>query len=77
MDTAPKQNSDSYAAALDTHIPVLDPAPVVEEVRHHGSTGSVIAVLLIVFLLIVGAFYVWGQRLEEQRARQVIPAVGL
>ncbi|MGE5540805.1 MAG: hypothetical protein ACM3TU_00755 [Bacillota bacterium] len=60
----------------DTHIPVLDPAPVGEEQTEHGSLGSVIAILLIVFLLVIGAFYVWGQRLAEQQARQVVPAVG-
>lgn len=41
-----------------------------------GSTGSVIGILLIVFLLIVGAFYVWGQRLEEQRTGQTVPVIG-
>jgi uncharacterized protein HemX len=41
-----------------------------------GSTGSVIAILLIVILLVIGAFYVWGQRLSEQRASRMVPAVG-
>jgi hypothetical protein len=43
--------------------------------RHMGSTGSVIAILLIVFLLVIGAFYVWGQRISEQRSQEVVPAV--
>ncbi len=40
-----------------------------------GSTGSVIAILLIVMLLVIGAFYVWGQRLAEQRAEYYVPAI--
>ena len=47
-----------------------------EPERKGGSAGSVIAILLIVFLLVVGAFYVWGQRLAEQRTGQTVPAVG-
>jgi hypothetical protein len=61
-------------ASLDNSIPFI--APNVEEPEHPvGSTGSVIAILLIVFLLVIGAFYVWGQRLSEQRANEVVPAV--
>lgn len=50
-------------------------APV-EGDHRMGSTGSVIAILLIVMLLVIGAFYVWGQRLAEQRAEYYVPAVG-
>jgi len=46
------------------------------EATKRGSVGSVIGILLIVFLLVVGAFYVWGQRLEEQRTGQTVPVVG-
>ncbi|MEK7601914.1 MAG: hypothetical protein AAB472_00280 [Patescibacteria group bacterium] len=44
-----------------------------EDFAPKSSTGSVLAILLIVFLLIVGAFYVWGQRLAEQQARNTVP----
>jgi uncharacterized protein YxeA len=39
-----------------------------------GSMGSVLAILLIVLLLVIGAFYVWGQRLSEGRQQQVLPS---
>lgn len=70
MEEAP----NAAAAVMDTPVPVIDPVPVEE---HHGvgSTGSVIAILLIVLLLVIGAFYVWGQRLAEERSQQVVPAV--
>lgn len=59
----------------DTHVPGIDPVP---EHEHHarGSAGSVIGIVLIVALLVMGAFYVWGQRLSEQRANQITPALG-
>lgn len=70
METPP--SPESKAAAIDARIPVIDPAPA--EASRNGSAGSVIAILLIVVLLVIGAFYVWGQRLSE-RSEQV-PAVG-
>lgn len=70
MDT----NPTAEAAVLETPVPLIDPVPV-EEHHPRGSAGSVIAILLIVLLLVVGAFYVWGQRLAEQRAQQTVPAV--
>jgi uncharacterized protein HemX len=58
----------------NTPIPMIDSAPT-EPHENKGSTGSVIAILLIVSLLVIGAFYVWGQRVSEQRATQYIRAV--
>lgn len=75
METAPHADQAvAEAVALDNSIPFIAPH-IEEQVHQGGSTGSVIAILLIVFLLVVGAFYVWGQRLAEQRANQVVPAV--
>jgi hypothetical protein len=62
-------------AMNDTPIPVIDPTPSEEPVAH-SSTGSVIAILLIVLLLVIGAFYVWEKRLAEKRASQAVHAVG-
>lgn len=44
--------------------------------NERGSIGSVIGIILIVILLVIGAFYVWGQRISEQRANEYVPAVG-
>lgn len=63
------QNPSPTPVTDTPSIPVIDPAPVKD--HKVGSTGSVIAVLLIVLLLVIGAFYVWGQRLSEQRAMQI------
>ena len=57
-----------------------DVSPVTQTVpeknqNEGGSFGSVLAIILIVILLVIGAFYVWGQRLSEQRANEFVPAV--
>lgn len=58
----------------ETHIPVFE-SPLEEHEANTGSVGSVIAILLIVTLLVIGAFYVWGQRVSEQRASEYVHAV--
>ena len=37
-----------------------DNAPIMPE--HHGSSGSIIAAIVILAVIIVGALYFWGQR---------------
>lgn len=58
----------------NTHIPVFE-TTINEPKKERGSVGSVLAILLIVTLLVVGAFYVWGQRVSEARATHYINAV--
>ena len=58
----------------DHPIPLIDTTPREPE-GDRGSVGSVIAILLIVTLLVIGAFYVWGQRVSEQRASEYVHAV--
>ncbi len=58
----------------NTPIPMIE-STASEQHENKGSVGSVIAILLIVSLLVIGAFYVWGQRISEQRATQYIRAV--
>ncbi len=72
MDTSSTPKSEVLAG--ETHVPGIDPNDM-EEPHARGSAGSVIGILLIVFLLVVGAFYVWGQRLSEERATRVTPAI--
>lgn len=79
MDVAtstPSVDTSVHTPSVDTSTPVIVPTAGMETPHRGGSVGSVIAILLIVFLLVIGAFYVWGQRLSEQRAQQYIPAVG-
>ena len=55
-------------------LPLVE-AQAPEKDPERGSVGSVLSIILIVALLVVGAFYVWGQRIAEQRANQYVPAV--
>ena len=45
--------------------------PPARNPRKQQSWGAVVAVIIIVFMVIVGAFYAWGKRIAEQ---QQIPA---
>lgn len=79
MDVAtstPSVDTSVHTPTVDTSSPVMVSVHTPEMHHKGGSTGSVIAILLIVLLLVIGAFYVWGQRLSEQRAQQYVPAVG-
>ena len=55
---------------METPAPVSD----LDTEKKRGSVGSVIAILIIVLLLVVGAFYVWGQRIAEKRAQEALPS---
>lgn len=41
------------------------PAPAPVEVRKGPAYGSILGIVLIVAILILGAFYVWGERIKE------------
>ncbi len=61
MDNVPQENpsQDPVASAPA-------PAPVAEEAAKGGAFGSIIGIIVIVAVLVLGAFYVWGERLSEQ-----------
>lgn len=43
-----------------------EPAPAAEP-KKAPAYGAILGIILIVVILVVGAFYVWGQRLEEEQ----------
>lgn len=43
-----------------------EPAPVAEEAKKGAAYGSMLGIVLIVAVLVVGAFYVWGERLKTE-----------
>ena len=46
--------------------------PETKETLHRdASWGAVISITIILTMVIVGAFYSWGQRISEERAVQV------
>ena len=42
-----------------------------ETVRRNASWGAVISITIILAMVIVGAFYSWGQRISQEKAVQV------
>jgi hypothetical protein len=42
----------------------------VPTVHRNASWGAIISITIILAMVIVGAFYSWGQRIAEQRAVQ-------
>ncbi|MHB8710268.1 MAG: hypothetical protein ACYC6X_01805 [Minisyncoccota bacterium] len=39
------------------------------------SWGAIISIVIIVLMIIIGAFYAWGNRIAEQNALTASPAV--
>lgn len=54
MDTAPEPS------------PVTSPAPAPVSARKGTPYGAIIGVVIIVLVLVAGAFYVWNERLGEK-----------
>ena len=40
-------------------------------VHRNGSWGAIISIAIILTMVIVGAFYSWGERISQQRAVQL------
>ena len=40
-------------------------------VHRNASWGAIISITIILAMVIIGAFYSWGQRINEQRTTQV------
>jgi hypothetical protein len=42
-----------------------------QTVHKNASWGAVISIVIILAMVIIGAFYAWGQRIAEEHAVQV------
>lgn len=49
--------------------PVMNPNPMTSPAHEHKPIGPIIGALIIVLVLIIGALYIWGQKLnlDEQK----------
>jgi len=59
MDNAPDQNMSP-----------ADGMPPAEEAKKAPAYGSIFGIIVIVAILVAGAFYVWNERLEENEVPQ-------
>ncbi len=59
---------------MDQPSPEIPEAPkdsmTIEQptIRRNASWGAIISIVIILLMVVVGAFYAWGQRLAELRA---------
>ena len=51
-------------------VPDVSGKPENQSVHRNGSWGALISITIILAMVIIGAFYSWGQRIAEQRAVQ-------
>ena len=64
MEQAPAENTAQPTPAPEATAP----APAPENGAKAGAAyGTILGIILIVVILVVGAFYVWGERLEQEQ----------
>ena len=55
--------------------PLVKDIPESHTVHRNASWGAVISIVIILAMVIIGAFYSWGQRIsEEKSAQNQVPA---
>lgn len=57
---------DSPQPHIDT--PITDPHHLLPAKK--SSAGPLFGIIIILVLLVIGAFYIWGERLNEKRAAE-------
>lgn len=59
--TVEPQPTEEVSAVFNTRLP--EPPS-----REQQSWGALISIIVIVLMIVVGAFYAWGKRIAEQQA---------
>ena len=49
----------------------MEKDPIEPTVHKNASWGAIISIAIILTMVIVGAFYSWGERLSQQRAVEI------
>jgi hypothetical protein len=45
----------------------------VPTLHRNASWGAIITIVIILAMIVIGAFYAWGKRIDEERASGQIP----
>ena len=66
----PPANAAAPAATpvIPITAPIVDPATLAKQ--KHASWGAIIVILLILGMVVVGAFYAWGKRIAQTQQTQ-------
>lgn len=86
MDTASSTSADTHTPVfgVDTYVPPSTALPPVEEFalpahaefqKKNASYGALISITIILAIVVVGAFYSWGKRIEQNNVVPVINEV--
>jgi hypothetical protein len=52
---------------MDTPTSPEQTPAVPNSVHRNASWGAIIAIVIILAMIVIGAFYAWGQRIDEER----------
>lgn len=63
---------------MDTPAPItpeIEPSSLIvpsqpPTIRRNASWGAILSIFIILVMVVVGAFYAWGQRISEENAAQ-------
>jgi hypothetical protein len=59
---------------MDTPIETETKVPEVQQpkqtIRRNASWGAIISIVIILAMVIIGAFYAWGERINQYRLQQ-------
>ncbi len=65
MELLPPHKTDTPAPS------VLPPPAFAAPTPKQQSWGAMASIIIIVFMIVIGAFYTWGKRIAEERALQL------
>ena len=54
----------------ETPNPLIKDVPADNTVHRNASWGAIISITIILAMVIIGAFYSWGQRISQVRATE-------
>ena len=52
----------------ETQNPLVKDVPADHTVHRNASWGAIMSITIILAMVIIGAFYSWGERVSQQRA---------
>ncbi len=55
--------------------PPFDPTDHLLPPGRKSSVGSIVGIIIIVALLLIGAFYFWGAHLNSQNSKGMLPLI--
>ncbi|MDO8624242.1 MAG: hypothetical protein Q7R54_02700 [bacterium] len=62
-------NPSEQFIRADNQSPAANPQPIIKPpTPKQQSWGTIVSLVIIIAMIVVGAFYAWGKRIAEERA---------